>query len=189
MAPTLRHGHGEIKSVAKGMDKDVCYARRGGRCERVHDQESSHLPTVTPHRLIPMSAQAPRRLCSALALLAGLEGVALLIYAVYDSVQSIRIGAVGPEAVSNVPALLLQILIFAGFGVGLLLIGRGWLGSRRWVRAPFLLAQIIALVLGLPLAQYPEGGIRLAGIIIVIVGALGAILALTPPVNRALADQ
>ena len=123
-----------------------------------------------------------------LAALAAVEAGGLVTYAVYDTVQAIRIGTVGPSAVSNAPALFLQMLIVGGLGFGLLLIARGWLRSRLWVRSPFLLAQILALVLGIPLAQYPDGGVKVAGVALVAIAAAGVILALTPGVNRALSD-
>ena len=53
------------------------------------------------------------------------EGLALVIYGIYLIVQVIRLGITGPEEVSNVPAVVLEIAIFTGFGIGVLFAARG----------------------------------------------------------------
>lgn len=122
------------------------------------------------------------RVFAYLAAVAAVEGVALLVYGIYDVVQAIRIGATGPAEVSNPAAITLQILIFAVFGVGLLLIARGWVRRSRWVRGPFLLAQIIALVIGVPLVQSAGAVEKVAGIVIVVLAVAGLVLTFTKPV-------
>jgi predicted Co/Zn/Cd cation transporter (cation efflux family) len=112
----------------------------------------------------------------ALTLIAVVEGAVLMGYAVFDAVAAVRVGATGPRDVSNGPAILLQIVLFASFAAGMLWVARGWWTSRRWARAPFLLAQLIILLVGVPLAQSGGSVERYAGI--------GA--ALLASVNRAL---
>lgn len=129
---------------------------------------------------------APDRSLVALAVFAAVEGVALLVYAVYDTIEAIRIGATGPADVSNGPAIILQILIFVIFGGGLLLVARGWWASKRWARAPFILAQVIALVVGIPLAGASGTMERSAGIAVTAIAVVGIVLALTPAVTRAI---
>lgn len=129
---------------------------------------------------------APDRSLVALAVFAAVEGVALLVYAVYDTIEAIRIGATGPADVSNGPAIILQILIFVIFGGGLLLVARGWWASKRWARAPFILAQVIALVVGIPLAGASGAMERSAGIAVTAIAVVGIVLALTPAVTRAI---
>lgn len=136
-----------------------------------------------------MNSSQPKGECIALAAISGVEGVALIGYALYDGVQAIRIGITGPVEVSNGPALLIQILIFMLLGVGLLLVARGWLRMQRWARSPFVLAQLIALLVGFPLAQASTGPEHVVFIGVLIVVLLGAILAVTPPVGRALAQS
>lgn len=127
------------------------------------------------------------RVLIALAVIAGAEGLGLIGYALYDVVQAIRFGATGPAEVSNGPALFIQILIFLVFGVGLLLIARGWLRAQRWSRSPFVLAQLIALPVGFPLAQNSTGPERAVGAVVLILALAGGVLALTPQVSRAIA--
>lgn len=122
----------------------------------------------------------------ALSAIAGLEGLALLGYAVYDLVNVIRLGIQGPAEVSNAPGVALQILIFALFGAAMWLVASGWWRRRRWARAPFLLGQLLALVVGVPLAQAAGRVEQGAGIAIVLVSVAGAILALSRPVGRVL---
>jgi hypothetical protein len=131
----------------------------------------------------------PERPFIALGLIAGIEGIGLLAYAAFDAIEGIRIGATGPAPVSSVPALILQIAILAAFGAGLVLVGTGWMRARRWARAPFLLAQLIALVIGAPLASAAGGVERTAGIVIILLAAIGIVLVFTPAVTRSLAEH
>jgi uncharacterized membrane protein len=130
----------------------------------------------------------PPRPFVALAGIALVEGIALLGYAVFDLVEAATVGVTGPAAVSNVPGIALQIILFLIFGGSLVWIGRGWWSTRRWARAPFLLAQLIALVIGVPLAQ-AEGPERLVGIVLALMALIGIVLVFTPVVTRALEDE
>ena len=129
---------------------------------------------------------SPGRAFVALAAIAGLEGLALLVYSVFDLVSVIRFGIQGPTEVSNAPSVTLQILIFALFGAAMTWLARGWWDRRRWARAPFLLGQLLALVVGVPLAQASGRVDQAAGIIIVVLAVTGGVLALSRPVGRVL---
>ncbi len=133
-----------------------------------------------------MNGVTPGRELIALAAISGAEGLALIGYACYDVIQAIRFGTTGPAEVSNGPALFIQILIFMVFGIGLLLIARGWLQGQRWSRSPFVLAQLIALLVGFPLAQDSSGPGRAVGVSVLICALVGGVLALTPQVGRAI---
>ncbi len=119
-----------------------------------------------------------------LGVIALLEGLALLGYAVYDTIQALRIGATGPTDVSNPSAIVIQIVIFAIFGIGLLLVARGWFTGRRWPRAPFILAQLIALVVGSPLISAQGDVDRVVGFLTVGIAVAGMIVIFTPTVIR-----
>ena len=131
----------------------------------------------------------PDRPFIALGVIAGIEGIALIGYAAFEAFEGIRIGATGPSAVSSGPALLLQILILAAFGAALVLVGSGWLRVRRWARAPFVLAQLIALVIGFPLISAVGGVERGAGLALVVLAVIGIVLVFTPAVTRSLTDS
>lgn len=130
----------------------------------------------------------PTRPLIVLAALALIEGLMLLAYSVFDLVEVLRLGVTGPAEVSNLPAVVLQILLFAGFGLSMTWIARGWWMARHWARSPFILAQLIALVVCVPLTQADGGGERVIGIVISMGAVLGIVLAFTPAVNRALPD-
>lgn len=116
-----------------------------------------------------------------------LEGAALLGYAVFDLVEAVRVGITGPEEVSNPAALALLIAITAAFGAGLVWVGVGWWRTRRWARAPFILAQVLVVLVGYELAQ-SEGAVeRSVGIAGAGLAILGLILAFAPAVSRQLA--
>ena len=121
-----------------------------------------------------------------LAAIAAIQGISLIGYALYDVVQGITVGITGPPEVSNLPALVLQIVIFAALGSGLLLVARGWWGAKYGARAPFIVAQLLALVVGVPLLSAPDSWTRQVGIALLVVGVAGLVLALLPPVTRAL---
>ncbi len=117
------------------------------------------------------------------------EGLALSIYGIYLIVQVIRLGITGPEEVSNVPAVVLEIVIFIGFGVGVLLAARGLWQARRPARAPAVLTQIIAVVVGGPLAFSTDPTSRIAGILIVAVAVTSAIALLSRGVTLEMGEQ
>lgn len=130
--------------------------------------------------------KAPDRVLVALALIALIQGLALIGYAVFDVVEAVRVGITGPEEVSNPPALLLLIAITAAFGVGLVLVARGWWQERRWARSPFILAQIIIGLIGYELSQSAGSVERTVGYVCVLVAILGLVLSFTPAVTRAI---
>ncbi len=131
---------------------------------------------------------APTRPLAALAVISLAEGAALIAYGLFDLVEALRLGAGGPSDVSNGPAIAVQIGIFAAFGAGLVWVARGWWGSRRWARAPFLLAQVMAVLVGYQLAQAAGSASRIAGIGIALVAALGIVLAFAPRVSGAIQE-
>ena len=124
-----------------------------------------------------------------LSAIAAIQGIGLIGYALYDVVQGITVGITGPQEVSNLPALVLQIVIFAALGIGLMLVARGWWGARYGARAPFIVAQLLALVVGVPLMSAPDAWTRQLGVALLVVGVVGLVLALLPPVTRALIDS
>ena len=123
-----------------------------------------------------------------LAIIAAAQGIALIGYAVFDIVQGVTVGLTGPEEVSNLPGLILQIAIFAALGVGLLFVARGWWRAKYGARAPFIVAQLLALVVGVPLASAPDAGTQQVGIVLVAAAVIGIVVALLPPVTRVLIE-
>jgi hypothetical protein len=121
-----------------------------------------------------------------LAAIAASQGVGLIGYAIYDIVEGLTVGLTGPAEVSNLPALVLQIAIFAALGIGLLLVARGWWGAKYGARAPFVVAQLLALVVGVPLLTAPDSWTRQVAVGLLVAAAVGLLLAFTPPVTRAL---
>lgn len=111
-----------------------------------------------------------------------------MIYAALSIINAIVVGPTGPEAVSNTTAITLEIVIFAFLGAGLLATAWGWWRIKRWARAPFLLGQLIALVVGFPLVQ-STGMIRASGAVILAAGIVGIVVALLPKVTDALLNR
>lgn len=123
------------------------------------------------------------------AIIAGVEGVALLVYAAYIVVQVARLGITGPEEVSSPIAVSLEITIFAVLGLAMVLAARGLWRARRWSRSMLLVGQFLALVVGAPLAM-AEGGVeRIAGIALVALAVTGIVVAFLPSTTAAVVDD
>lgn len=121
-----------------------------------------------------------------LAAIAGTQGIVLVGYALYDIVQGLRLGLTGPQEVSNLPGFILQIAIFAVLGIASVAIAVGWWRAKYAARAPFIVAQLLALVVGVPLAQGDSTLMRAVGTVLTIVAVVGIGAALLPPVTRAI---
>ena len=131
---------------------------------------------------------APARPIVALSVIALVEGVALLGYALFDIVEAVRVGITGPEEVSSPAALALLVVITAAFGAGMVWVAIGWWRTRRWARAPFILAQALVVLIGYELAQSSGAVERTVGIVGVGIAVLGLVLAFAPGVTRSLDD-
>ena len=112
------------------------------------------------------------------------EALALIGYGILLIIEVARFGITGPEEVSNVPAVVLEIVIFTGFGIALAFTALGLWRARRPARAPAVLAQLIAFVVGGPLAFATETGSRIAGIVIVAVAGAATIALLSRGVTQ-----
>ncbi|MFM1917105.1 MAG: hypothetical protein RJB01_620 [Actinomycetota bacterium] len=118
----------------------------------------------------------------ALAVIAGLQGIAVIAYAVANIIW--LVGAWGEPGVSAL-TLSVQVLVIAAVGVGLGLIARGFVKAARWARAPFVVAQLLAVVVALPFALTAGGAQAWSGLIIAS-AILGLLLVFLPGTTRAL---
>lgn len=118
-----------------------------------------------------------------------IEGVALALYACYLAIEGASLGTPGPSAVSNASALVTMIVIFAIFGVGMIAIGVAWVRGVRWVRGPFVLAQLLLLLAMYQLAAGASAGERIVGILVVAISIAGLVLAFSPAVMRRYTEE
>lgn len=123
------------------------------------------------------------------AVVAGIEGVALLAYSAYIAVQVARLGITGPAEVSSPVAVTLEIVIFGLFGVAMVLAAWGMWRARRWARSLLVVGQFIALVVGVPLATASGGVERSAGFALVGLAIAGLVSAFWPSTTAAVADD
>jgi uncharacterized membrane protein (DUF2068 family) len=123
------------------------------------------------------------------AAVAAIEGIALVVYSGYITVQLVRLGITGPAEVSNPVSVTLEIVIFALLGVGLCLAAWGLWHARRWARSLLVVGQFLALVVGVPLVSAPGGVERTAGIALVVLAVAALISAFLPSTTRALVDR
>ena len=178
-------GDFQIQFMRQRLHDHIGSSGRRGCGAWVDDQER-------PHGREPMLADVPKPtqpLLTVLAAIAAAEGIVLVGYAIYDVIQGIRVGLTGPPEVSNLPALVLQVVIFAALGVGLIAIARGWWLSKYGARAPFILAQLLGLVVGIPLIAAPDAGTRVVGAALVAAAVVGIAVSFLPRVTRAIVDS
>lgn len=125
-------------------------------------------PTVTS---IPELA-SPNRWSAVAATIAVAQGLALIGNGLLVAFVVLRDGITGPAAVASPAGIVTEVVIFLLFGAALLWIARGlWLGQEG-VRSPFLLAQILSLTVGIPLATN-DGLTMLVGILITAIAVVG----------------
>jgi hypothetical protein len=119
-----------------------------------------------------------------LGAISGVQGVFYLVYAVLVVVGIARFGLNGPSEVANTPGIIMEVVIFVVFGTGMIAVSWGWLTSKRWARAPFLLAQLLALVVSVPLIGATETLQRSVAILVTLAAIIGIFLAFTPRVTQ-----
>ena len=128
----------------------------------------------------------PLRIAS---LVAFVEGAAFTAYAIYVLIEVARFGITGPSAVSSVQSVTLEIVIFAVFGIGLLVAGWGLWRARRWGRAPAVLGQLLGLVVGVPLVSATGSIERFVGIVIVVLAVVSLVCLFLPSTTRSLLGE
>lgn len=124
-----------------------------------------------------MPAPIPLR---SLAVIAFVEGTFFVVNAILVTAGILIFGFTAPSAVSNPAGVTLEVVIFAAFGVGLLVVAYGWWKVRSWARSPFVLAQLLALVVSIPLIGASGSVERVVGVLVTIVAVGGLIVALLP---------
>lgn len=109
---------------------------------------------------------------------AATQGTALLGYALGILIIGLTAGLEGPAEVSSPAGAIVEVMAFALFGAALVAIAFGrWKGSS-WSGPPFVLSQLLALAVGLPLATATDTvgkTIGLAVTVSAIVGIVGVV--------------
>jgi hypothetical protein len=116
--------------------------------------------------------------------ISGVQGVFYVVYAILIVVGVARFGVSGPSEVANASGVTLEVVIFLFFGLGMLLVAGGWFAAKRWARAPFLLAQLLALVVSIPLIGATDAFQKWVAILVTLAAIVGIYLAFTPAVTR-----
>ena len=129
----------------------------------------------------PSARSWPRWVLAAIAVI---EGVVLIGYGVADAVVAMTAGVDGPREVASPVGVAMQVIVLVGLGAALLLVANGWRVGRRWVRSPFVLAQLILGFILVSLASSGETATRVIGIAGAGLAAIGFVLALAPVSRR-----
>lgn len=119
-----------------------------------------------------------------LGVISGIQGVFYVVNAVLIVVGVARFGISGPGEVANASGVTFEVIIFLFFGIGMIFVAVGWFTAKRWARAPFLLAQLMALVVSVPLMSATDPVQKWAAILVTLAAVIGVFLAFTPAVTR-----
>lgn len=99
------------------------------------------------------SALEQTRLRPVAAIVAAIEGAALLANALAVVWFVIRDGITGPADVASPIGVAVEVLLYLVFGAAMLWIARGLVRGSNAVLTPFVLAQVLGLTVSIPLAS------------------------------------
>lgn len=117
---------------------------------------------------------SPARLLT--AIVAAVEAAALAAYAISIAAVALTAGLQGPVEVSSPTGVAVEVVTFALFAVGLAVVAWGRWKGHGWSTVPFVVAQLLALTVSIPMATgVPDG--RWIGVALT-VAALGGLVAL-----------
>lgn len=110
------------------------------------------------------------------AVVAAIEGLALLGYAAGIALVVAISGIQGPEEVASPTGVVVEIVTFAVFGAGMGAISWGRWSGAGWATIPFLVTQLLALTVGIPMATgAADARLWGAGITILAVAGIAAL--------------
>ena len=123
-----------------------------------------------------------------LALIAALEGIALLVNGAIAVVKAATDSSYGTQG-SGSSAIIIEVFIFAVLGIGLLLVAKGWFTMKRWARSPFILAQLIGLFGGGSMVLDSSASSKVPGLLLAVPAIIGLAVVFSPAMVRATAAE
>ncbi|MFN8157648.1 MAG: hypothetical protein U0R68_09525 [Candidatus Nanopelagicales bacterium] len=136
-------------------------------------EPSEELPSTDVHGLPARRETAT----TAAAVLAGIEALAVALYAVSIGLAALR----SPGSVASAPVVVVIFLVFA---LGIAACARGLWLRRRAARTPFGVIQLFGLVTGWTLTQGDGDSTHLVGYAVLAVSVVGIALVMSPAVGR-----
>jgi peptidoglycan/LPS O-acetylase OafA/YrhL len=118
-----------------------------------------------------------------LAVIAALEGLALLVNGVLVAVSGLTGGSYGATGDSTT-ATIIEVVIFLVLGAGLLVVASGWYRAQRWARGPFVLAQLIGLFAGVSFIFSGDSAAVMPGLVLAVPSLIGLVVTFSPGVVR-----
>jgi hypothetical protein len=118
------------------------------------------------------------------AVVAGVESLLLLGYAVSIAFVAATQGIEGPQDVSSPAGVAVEVAVFAAFAAGVAAIAWGRRSGQSWSGAPFVVVQVLALTVSVPLAFGSGAGVP-AGVLTTI----GALVGLAALIRSALVGE
>lgn len=119
---------------------------------------------------------------------AGVEAAALLGYGVSIAYVALTAGIQGPVEVSSPAGVVVEVVTFLAFGAGMALVAVGRWRRQGWATIPFVVAQLLALTVGIPLATGAPDS-RLLGYVITAGAVIGLVSLFLGDRDPALQDE
>ncbi|MAT60538.1 MAG: hypothetical protein CMH41_02590 [Micrococcales bacterium] len=109
------------------------------------------------------------------ALTAAVQAAFLIGYAVVIAYLLVSRGPEGPEEVASGPGVAAEVVTFALFGAGVVVVAVGRWNGRSWSTVPFVVVQLLTLTVSFPLilGQANETGARIAGAVATFAALIG----------------
>lgn len=106
------------------------------------------------------------------AVSAAIQGTLLVGYAVSIGILALTRGVEGPAEVASSTGVAVEVVTFALLGGGALVVAYGRWGDRSWSNVPFVVLQLLALTVGVPMALGAGSGVP-AGALVSIAALVG----------------
>jgi hypothetical protein len=108
------------------------------------------------------------------ATIAAVQAIVLLAYGLSIAIVALTVGIQGPRDVASPGGVAVETVVFVLFGIGLGFVAAGRWRGASWSTVPFVVAQLLALPVGLPLLG-ASGWPRVAGIATVMAAVAGLV--------------
>ncbi len=99
----------------------------------------------------------------------------MVAYGLGIAVVGLTVGLEGSTAASEPLAVTVEVITFCLFGIGLLLVAWGLFGQRSWSKLPFVVAQLLAFTVGVPLLSSTDSLGFVIGLSVTVGAALGLV--------------
>ncbi len=99
------------------------------------------------------------------AVCAGIPAALLLGYSISIAAVALTQGIEGPQEVSSPTGVAVEVVTFALLGVGVAVVAIGRWSGRSWSSVPFVVIQLLALTVGVPMMTGAGAGVPVGAVV------------------------